>query len=427
MSIARYSREVHFDDLNNVHTFAVLAVPPGSRVLDLGAADGSVARVLAARGCDVTAVERDPDGVRALAAAGLRAVQADLDHDADLGLPSGAYDVVLLLDVLEHLVDPAAVLARATRWLAPGGRVMLSVPHVAHAAVRLSLLQGRFPRTDIGLLDRTHLHFFDREQVEALLTGAGLSALDTLTVVRDLHETELAIDPSSLAPEVLAAATSDPLARVYQFFIVAQPGAVAVAGGGLLQHLLTRLQSVAASHRTLEARARQLEAERLALQVQIERRSRQGEAGVRATEAPAPPRGPSHVTADLVADLEADRDQLRQQLIDRMEALRDASEAIAALQREVQVQRAFAQRMGATLPPAIGRVPTAALTPDGAGDLPNDALIALAAEVAEYRRAPYAATFAVVRRVDTWLLGLPRLRRGIKAAARLVARARAGV
>ncbi len=426
MSIARYSREVHFDDLNNVHTFAVLAVPPGSRVLDLGAADGSVARVLAARGCDVTAVERDPDGVRALAAAGLRAVRADLDHDGDLGLPSGAYDVVLLLDVLEHLVDPAAVLARATRWLAPGGRVMLSVPHVAHAAVRLSLLQGRFPRTDIGLLDRTHLHFFDREQVEALLTGAGLSALDTLTVVRDLHETELAIDPSSLAPEVLAAATSDPLARVYQFFIVAQPGAVAVAGGGLLQHLLTRLQSVAASHRTLEARARQLEAERLALQVQIERRSRQGEAGVRATEAPAPPRDPSHVTAALV-DLEADRDQLRQQLIDRMEALRDASEAIAALQREVQVQRAFAQRMGATLPPAIGRVPTAALTPDGAGDLPNDALIALAAEVAEYRRAPYAATFAVVRRVDTWLLGLPRLRRGIKAAARLVARARGGV
>lgn len=427
MSIARYSREVHFEDLNNVHTFAVLAVPPGSRVLDLGAADGSVARVLAARGCDVTAVERDPDGVRALTAAGLRAVQADLDRDADLGLPSGSYDVVLLLDVLEHLVDPAAVLARATRWLAPGGRVMLSVPHVAHAAVRLSLLQGRFPRTDIGLLDRTHLHFFDRDQVETLLKDAGLAALDTLSVVRDLHETELVVDPSSLAPEVLAAATSDPLARVYQFFVVAQPGAVAVAGGGLLQHLLTRLQSVAASLRTLETRARQLEAERLALQVQLERRTRRSDAGGHASVSPVPARNPADLTADLVADLEADRDQLRQQLSDRMEALRDASDAIAALQREVEVQRAFAERMGATLPPAMGRVPTAALTPDGAGGLPNDALIALAAEVAEYRRAPYAATFAVVRRVDAWLLGMPRLRRGLKAAARAVARVRGGV
>ena len=42
MSVIRYSREVDLADLNNAHTFAVLAVPPGSRVLDLGAADGSV-------------------------------------------------------------------------------------------------------------------------------------------------------------------------------------------------------------------------------------------------------------------------------------------------------------------------------------------------------------------------------------------------
>ena len=212
MSYARYSREVRFDDLNNVHTFAVLVTPPGSRVLDLGAADGSVARVLAQRGCVVTAVERDAGAVDALAAApGVTVVHADLERLPEDALPPAAFDVVLLLDVLEHLVDPAAVLGRALDWLAPGGRVVVSVPNVAHAAVRLAMLQGRFPRTDVGLLDRTHLQFFDETQLRALLSDAGLELIDLLTVDRDVHETEIDVDTSTLSPDVVAAWVFDAL------------------------------------------------------------------------------------------------------------------------------------------------------------------------------------------------------------------------
>src|SRR6187200_971118 len=97
MSVIRYSREIDLADLNNAHTFAVLAVPAGSRVLDLGAADGSVARVLQARGCAVTAVERDPGGVQALAARGIPLVQADLDSLDGVDLPGHAFDVILML------------------------------------------------------------------------------------------------------------------------------------------------------------------------------------------------------------------------------------------------------------------------------------------------------------------------------------------
>jgi methionine biosynthesis protein MetW len=261
MSVTRYSRDVDLDDLNNVHTFAVRAVPPGSRVLDLGAGEGSVSRVLAARGCAVLAVERDADGVAALAAHGVPALQADLETLAEADLPRAGFDVVLLLDVLEHLVDPASVLARSCAWLAPGGRLLISVPHVAHGAVRLSLLQGQFPRTETGLLDRTHLHFFDVPQVQALLARAGVRALDTLTVERSIDETELPGAGVEVPPEVLETIAADPLSRVYQFFIVAAPGQGGGVTGGLLEALMGRVRALEGHYRSLEDYSARIESE----------------------------------------------------------------------------------------------------------------------------------------------------------------------
>ena len=263
MSVARYSREIHLEDLNNVHTLALLAVPAGSRVLDLGAAEGTVARALAARGCEVTAVEGDAEGVAALRSHGLQAVHADLDTLPAEALPPQAFDVVLLLDVLEHLVHPQRLLAMVAGWLAPGGRVLVAVPNVAHAAVRLALLQGTFPRGDTGLLDRTHLHFFDRAQLDTLIADAGLSALAVLTVERDVRDTELAIDVDSLPGDVLALAQADPSSRIYQYFVVAAPASVPMVDGALAQALQERLQATERSYRQLETYASKVDAELL--------------------------------------------------------------------------------------------------------------------------------------------------------------------
>jgi hypothetical protein len=55
---------------------------------------------------------------------------------------------------------------------------------------------------------------------------------------------------------------------------------------------------------------------------------------------------------------------------------------------------------------------------DGAGPatFPNDLAMALAAELAEYRRLPYATAFRFIRRLDALLLRVPRVRRVIAAA-----------
>jgi SAM-dependent methyltransferase len=144
----------------------------GRRALDVGAADGFLAELLTRRGWVVTAVERDPVQAERARTRCQEVILADLAE----GAPqlSGPFDAIVYGDVLEHLPDPLLTLASVNEHLAPAGLVVVSVPNVAHLWVRLSLLAGRFDYADRGILDRTHLRFFTRRTLLALLEDAGL-------------------------------------------------------------------------------------------------------------------------------------------------------------------------------------------------------------------------------------------------------------
>ncbi|HEU5323246.1 MAG TPA: class I SAM-dependent methyltransferase [Methylomirabilota bacterium] len=158
----------------------------GRRLLDVGAADGLLARPLTARGWRVTAIETDA----AAAAAGAPHCERMLVADLDREVPPLAerFEAIVCGDVLEHLRDPGAVLAALTASLAPGGRVLVSVPNVAHLWIRLCLLAGRFEYADRGILDRTHLRFFTLRSLRALLDRAGLRVLRTTATPVPLYQ-----------------------------------------------------------------------------------------------------------------------------------------------------------------------------------------------------------------------------------------------
>ena len=80
---------------------------------------------------------------------------------------------MLLLDVLEHLLDPTDVLQNVRQLLEPGGHVVVSVPNIAHLSVTIPLLlRRRFTYQDSGILDRTHLRFFVEATAVDLLNAA---------------------------------------------------------------------------------------------------------------------------------------------------------------------------------------------------------------------------------------------------------------
>jgi SAM-dependent methyltransferase len=155
-------------------------VPAGARVLDVGCATGYLAAELARRGCRVTGVEADPlvaDRARVHCEA---VVIGDVeDDDCRRALAALApFDVVLCGDVLEHLRDPWSALAALAALAARDGRVVLSVPNVAHWTGRRALVRGRFPYAEHGLFDRTHLRFFTRASARDLAQGAGLRVVE---------------------------------------------------------------------------------------------------------------------------------------------------------------------------------------------------------------------------------------------------------
>jgi len=221
--LLRYTREIDLDDTNNAHSIGILAVPRG-RVLDVGPGGAHVVSLLRDRGCTVWGVEVDPEAARAAQPYCERVINGDVESlDLADEFRGVDFDCVLFLDVLEHLKEPATVLRNAARLLSDEGVVVASIPNVAHAALRLELLRGRFSYRDIGLLDRTHLRFFDRMGVNELFRQAGLSIEQNLRVSRGLTETEIDLDPGDFPDEAVRYATGDPDALTYQFIVVARP------------------------------------------------------------------------------------------------------------------------------------------------------------------------------------------------------------
>jgi SAM-dependent methyltransferase len=145
----------------------------GRRALDVGAADGFLAELLTRQGWQVTALERDPAQAAKARGRCHEVIVADLDQAAPR--LQGLFDAIVYGDVLEHLNDPLPVLVALDRALAADGRVIVSVPNVAHLWVRFSLALGRWDYADRGILDRTHLRFFTKRSFAALLRDAGLS------------------------------------------------------------------------------------------------------------------------------------------------------------------------------------------------------------------------------------------------------------
>lgn len=223
---SRYTADIQLRGVNDAHVLGIGRIPANSRVLDLGLADGSVAAVLQRMGCRVWGVDLDEESAEQARKYCEDVVVGDL-NDLDLAeCFSTKFDAVLMLDILEHLAAPAAVLRRVGEVLDDRGYGVISVPNVAHVSLRVELLNGRFTYTDVGLLDRTHLRFFDRAGVDDLMADAGWQIFDLARVTRSWGTTE--IPPDETHRELADSLRDDVEARTYQFVLCAAPASSTV-------------------------------------------------------------------------------------------------------------------------------------------------------------------------------------------------------
>ncbi|MEP6697360.1 MAG: methyltransferase domain-containing protein [Pseudonocardiales bacterium] len=172
--------------------------PPGVAV-DIGAAGGGNTRVLRKRGWREVVIEYGEEGAQTAAVRGLRTVRGD---GTALPLRSGAIDLVVAFDVLEHIEDDAAAAAEIHRVLAPGGTLLVAVP------CDMALWSAH----DVAV---GHVRRYDRASLRSLIAGAGLVVEDLRSwnvllraVVRMRRRTSTESDLTELNPVINAGLTT---------------------------------------------------------------------------------------------------------------------------------------------------------------------------------------------------------------------------
>jgi SAM-dependent methyltransferase len=146
-------------------------VAPG-RLLDLGPWVGFYMAEAEKRGWSALGVE--PSAFAAEYARERLGLEVRHEDLYEVDLPESSFDAVLMGDVLEHLTRTDEALERARRWLAPGGALVLLLPD---AGSRIARTLGRRWWSVIP----THVHYFTRASVRAMLDRHGFRIVHTST------------------------------------------------------------------------------------------------------------------------------------------------------------------------------------------------------------------------------------------------------
>lgn len=152
-------------------------------VLDIGSGSGRVAQKVQELGVKVTGVDQlaPADGTVT------EFIRGNLD-ERPLAFDAFKYDVVLLLDVLEHVADPEDFLVHlrndsaTSRTPQRSPRLIITTPNIAFLSLRLTLLLGRFNYGERGILDTTHRRLFTRASLLTMLRDCGYNIEQVLAV-----------------------------------------------------------------------------------------------------------------------------------------------------------------------------------------------------------------------------------------------------
>ncbi len=168
------------------HTAAYLQRPlleelgplSGKTLLDIGCGNGALSASLAGRGAQVVGIDLSPSGITIA-----REKYPELEwsvmsaYDDLKSRLSREFDLVVCLEIIEHLFDPRLFLRRAFDVLRPGGSLVLSTPYHGYLKNVALALSGRLDAHFTVLGDGGHIKFFSRRTLQTLLEETGFADL----------------------------------------------------------------------------------------------------------------------------------------------------------------------------------------------------------------------------------------------------------
>ncbi|MBI5634139.1 MAG: glycosyltransferase [Nitrospirae bacterium] len=153
---------------------------PAGKVLEIGCAGGATGKSLKEKMAvdSYVGIELSEEAAQIARQHLDKVIVADIertDLQNDHGLKHGEFDLLVALDVLEHLYDPWGAMRELADFVRPGGHIVVSLPNIQNITVVQDLVKGKWQYEDAGILDATHLRFFTLAESEKLIRGAGLT------------------------------------------------------------------------------------------------------------------------------------------------------------------------------------------------------------------------------------------------------------
>lgn len=162
---------------NNKQTqFVLNTVGENKNVCEFGCSSGMLSKLLKEQGCIVTGLDIDSESLNYAKEFQKETIIVNLnDIEKWVRLLEGnKYDTILFLHILEHLIEPEKVLSMALKFLKRDGIVIIAIPNINNAKDRFNIFLGDFNYSEIGVMDKTHLRFYNFKTMKNLIDDCGL-------------------------------------------------------------------------------------------------------------------------------------------------------------------------------------------------------------------------------------------------------------
>jgi len=189
----------------------------GSKVLDVGCAEGNFGALLKqGANCEVWGTELNSSAGE-IARGKLDKVLVGDIFDQLSNIPSDYFDVIYFNDVLEHLVDPEALLKEMKSKLNSKGLVICSIPNILYyRALKSYLVDRDWKYEDSGVMDKTHLRFYTRKSILRMFESCGY-------IINQLKPINLSKSPVPYMASILTLGLIPFQICAMQFAVVAKP------------------------------------------------------------------------------------------------------------------------------------------------------------------------------------------------------------
>lgn len=182
-------------------------IPQKSRVLDIGCHDGKLSSFL--NSCSYKGVDGDSKLISSALKKDIDIKYADLNKD-EIPFKNNEFDYVLLLDILEHVVDPKKLLEESRKRLDKNGRLIITLPNDYHLLNKIRFIFNKH-LTEDPFAPFGHLHYFPIKSGEQFLIKNNLKILKKIILApikpgflpQSIKNALARIFPQSFARDVL--------------------------------------------------------------------------------------------------------------------------------------------------------------------------------------------------------------------------------